>query len=394
MRLPPPRRRPSVRGLAASLVVASAAACGSAPAPSSTPVPTPTPRAAPTAPPCDPATVLAGWPSVRLAEQTIVVPVDEGDVGAVRAEVTAGAGGVSLFGGTAPATLAAQLASLTAAAPGGIAPLVMTDEEGGAVQRMANLVGSVPSARAMAGTMSAAAIEQLAHDLATRMRAAGVTMDLAPVLDVDGGAGPSNSDPDGTRSFSPDQRVASADGLAFAAGLTAGGVVPVVKHFPGLGGATGNTDVTPAATPPWSELQTNGLLPFTDAVSAKVPAVMVANATVPGLTDVPASVSASVIQGVLRGQLGFRGLVLTDSLSATALQAAGYSVPRAIVAALRAGADMALFTADAGQVASVTEQSISAIAAAVDDGTLARGTLISAALQVLAAKGVDVCAAS
>ena len=391
-----PRRRPCVRRLAALLVSVSAVACGSATTtpPPATPSASPTPSATPTPTPCDAASILASWPTERLAGQTVVVPVDEGHVLAVKAEVAAGAGGVILFGSAAPADLAAQLAMLTAAAPGGIAPLVMTDEEGGAVQRMANLVGSIPSARAMAASMSAAAIQQLAHDLATRMRASGVTMDLAPVLDVDGGAGPNSSDADGTRSFSADERVASADGLAFAAGLSAGGVVPVVKHFPGLGGATGNTDVTPAATPPWSTLQSNGLLPFRDAVTAHLPAVMVANATVPGLTATPASLSAAVIQGVLRGQLGFQGLVMTDSLSATAVQAAGYSVPRATVAALVAGADMVLFTADASQVAAVTGQAEAAVVAAVAAGTLARGALVSAVARVLAVKGVDVCASS
>jgi beta-N-acetylhexosaminidase len=171
----------------------------------------------------------------------------------------------------------------------------MTDEEGGVVQRVGNLVGSIPSARQMGATMTPAQIRRLAAELARRMRAAGVTMDLAPVLDVDGGQGPDNQDPDGTRSFGADEKIASADGLAFAAGLQAGGVVPVVKHFPGLGGATGNTDVMRASTLPWSALKSVGLVPFENALDAKVPAVMVANATIPGLTELPASVSPAVI---------------------------------------------------------------------------------------------------
>lgn len=116
----------------------------------------------------------------------------------------------------------------------------MTDEEGGGVQRMANLVGSMPWARQM-GTMSPAAIQSLAKAVGQRMRALGVTMDLAPVLDVDGGPGPNASNPDGDRSFSASPSQAARDGLAFAAGLLAAGVIPVVKHFPGLG--------EPAATP-------------------------------------------------------------------------------------------------------------------------------------------------
>ena len=343
-------------------------------------------------PPCTTAGVLATWTLTRLAQQTIVVPVEESNVLLVRAEVAAGAGGVILFGASAPANLGASLQALNAVAPDGIKPFIMTDEEGGVVQRMANLVGSVPSPRQMGATMSPTQIQQLAVGLAQRMRANGITMDLAPVLDVDGGVGPNNVDADGTRSFSVNATVASNDGVAFAQGLVAGGITPVVKHFPGLGGTYGNTDVTAAATPSWSILQSNGLLPFQAAVAAHVPAVMIANARVPGLTTLPASLSPEVITGVLRGRLGFQGLVITDSLSAVSISSAGYSVPQATVASLRAGADMVLYTAAASQVAPLTNATVAAIVAAVEAGTLDRSLLESAVGRVLAAKAVSLCA--
>ncbi len=329
----------------------------------------------------------------RLAEQTVVVPVDEGDVTSVTAEVAAGAGGVILFGASAPANLAAAARRLVAAAPNGIAPFVMTDEEGGSVQRMANLVGSIPSARQMGATLSPPQIRQLAARLAQRLRAVGVTMDLAPVLDVDGGVGPNDRDADGTRSFGTDANLVTRDGLAFASGVQDGGVVPVLKHFPGLGGATGNTDVTPASTPPWSTLQRVGLVPFADAVNKSAPAVMIANARVPGLSDLPASISPAVIGGVLRGRLGYQGLVITDSLSATALTAIGYSVPEASVAAIAAGADMVLYTADQSQVASVTTTTVARLVSAVSSGAVGRDRLVSAVTHILTAKGVDLCSA-
>src|SRR5207248_9371178 len=150
------------------------------------------------------------WPLGRLAEQTIVVPVDERDVAAVRAEVSAGAGGILLFGTSAPSDLGTQLHALETFAPGGVAPFVMTDEEGGAVQRMANIVGFIPSARQMAATMSPAQIEQLAYQLAPHMHAAGVTMDIAPVLDVAVGPGPNILDPDGSRYFTSVGVIAAA----------------------------------------------------------------------------------------------------------------------------------------------------------------------------------------
>lgn len=396
-------------------LVGCAAHEGAAPAESATVSATPTPRTAPAgitgtaatsavskagdSPPstttigCSNGSRLATWSVNQLAEQTVIVPVAENDTGSVKSEVAAGAGGVILFGASAPANLAADLKRLDAVAPNSVAPLVMTDEEGGYVQRMANVVGSIASAREMGVTMTPAQIRQVALRLARRMRATGVTMDLAPVLDVDGGQGPNDQDPDGTRSFSGVESIASADGLAFAAGLEAGGIMPVVKHFPGLGGATGNTDVTPASTPPWSTLERIGLSPFEAAVEAQIPAVMVANASVPGLTNLPASISPEVITGVLRGRLGYQGLVISDSLSAVALSAIGYSVPKAAVAAVAAGADMVIYNANPLTVAALTSETAAALVAAVHTGELDRSRLVSAVTHVLAAKGVDLCRA-
>ena len=342
---------------------------------------------------CPAGGAVSTWSLPRLAAEIVVVPVDESNVASVTAEVAAGVGGVILLGASAPSDLGAALRRLASAAPEGLVPFVMTDEEGGVIQRLANLVGSFPSPRDMGATMTPAQIRGLAEGLARRMRAVGVTMDLAPVLDVDGGQGPDNRDPDGTRSFSDREAIASADGLAFAAGLEAGGVVPVVKHFPGLGGATGNTDVMSAATPPWSTLKRVGLVPFEHAIDAEVPAVMISNATIPGLTALPASVSPAVVTGLLRGQLGYQGLVLTDSLSVVSLSAAGYSVERATVAALEAGADMVLFNADAGAVAAVTDDTVSAVVTAVRAGKLGRARLVSAVTHILHAKHIKVCAA-
>ena len=267
----------------------------------------------------------------------------------------------------------------------------MTDEEGGAVQRMANLVGNVPSARQMGATMTPAQITQTARDLAVRLRAAGVTMDLAPVLDLDGGDGPNARDPDGTRSFGTNKSLASADARAFASGLAAGGIVAVAKHFPGLGGATGNTDVTPATTRPWAEVQQSDLSPFVDAIASHIPAIMIANAVVPGLTTVPAGISQPAITGVLRKRLGYDGLVLTDSLSAAALRDIGYTVPSAAAAALAAGADMILY--DAADATAIAVQTVDAMVSAVRDGRLNRARLERAVSHILAVKRVDLCRA-
>jgi beta-N-acetylhexosaminidase len=269
----------------------------------------------------------------------------------------------------------------------------MTDEEGGTVQRMPNLVGSLPSARYMGAHWSTRRIHAAAERMAKRMHAERVGMDLAPVLDLDGRAGPNANDAIGTRSFSPRRRVTTRDGLAFANGLRAGGVVPVVKHFPGMGGADGNSDLGPSSTPPWSEVRTNDLVPFRAAVQAGLPAVMVSNVRVPGLTTLPSSLSYAVVQRLLRQQLGFDGLVLPDSLTAGAVTAAGFGLDRAAVRGLAVGDDMVLFTVAPGQLWSATEGVVSAVVSAVRSGSLGRSRLEQAAAHVLHAKHVDLCAA-
>jgi beta-N-acetylhexosaminidase len=238
----------------------------------------------------------------------------------------------------------------------------------------------------MGQTMTPGAIEVLAKSVGERLRDLGVTMDLAPVLDLDAAPGPNATDADGTRSFSATVSVATADGLAFASGLLSAGVLPVLKHFPGLGGATGNTDLGPAATKPYVGVDTRGVQPFSAAIRAGAPAVMVANASVPGLTSRPASLSRSVITGLLREKLGFSGLVLTDSLTVPSITAAGYSLPEAAVAAVRAGADEVLFNAAPGEVAPDNAAIQAAIVHAVARHKLSRARLIQAVSDAEAAK--------
>jgi len=335
---------------------------------------------------------LASWPVRRLALLTVAVPAPETDPAQAVPEVADGAGGVILFGSSAPADLGSRISALRAHVPGGHGLLVMTDEEGGGVQRMANLVGSLPWAAWMGQHWSAGRIESEAARTGARMAAAGVNMDLAPVADVDGRqVPPGPTDPDGLRSFSGDPGKAGEDAAAFARGLRRAGVIPVLKHFPGLGGSTANSDDTSAATLPWAQLRTRGLPPFRAGIDAGAPAVMVANNSVPGLSAGPAGLSSAAV-GQLREGLGFRGLVLTDSLSAGAIGKAGYTVPSAAVQALRAGADMVMFDLASAATTEETTRSIAdAVTAAVSRGTLSRDRLLDAAASVLAVRQVDLC---
>jgi beta-N-acetylhexosaminidase len=245
----------------------------------------------------------------------------------------------------------------------------------------------------MGKNLTAAQITTVAKRVGLSMKAAGVNTDLAPVLDVDGRAvAPGATNPDGYRSFSGVPAIAARDGVAFLNGLRQAGVTSVVKHFPGLGGSTGNTDYGPAATLPWATLKKNGLIPFEDAVGAGATAVMVSNATVPGLSSLPSSISPVVIQ-VLRQQVGFSGLIVTDSLGAGALSALHLSIPAASARALEAGADLVLGGSPASSAASLqlANETSMAIQSAVIAGTLPQTTIESAAAQVLASENQLSC---
>jgi beta-N-acetylhexosaminidase len=249
----------------------------------------------------------------------------------------------------------------------------------------------------MGSTMSPAQIRALARSVGTKMASYGVNVDLAPVVDVDGReVEPGAADPDGFRSFSGSLQTVESDGVAFLTGLMDAHVVPVVKHFPGLGGATGNTDDAPADTVAWPTLQSEALPAFRAAIKAGVPAVMVSNAIVPGLSGAePASLSRAVVTRVLRAKLGFRGLIITDSLSAKAISDTPLSltVPEASVQALEAGNDMVLFgpsgstSTDLDTAAAIRAAILSAVAA----GQLSRTQLVRAAAEVLSAKKVRLC---
>lgn len=330
--------------------------------------------------------VVSSWSLTRVARETIVVSAQATSLASLRAAASQGYGGFLLFGSSAPSGLTSTLKSLRLLEPGHWAPMVMSDDEGGGIVRLANLVGRWPWAHDMGATMTPARITQQGRQVGVAMRRAGLNVDLAPVADVDARAvwpGPTN--PDGLRSFGGSPAKVGVDVSAFATGLSSASVVAVVKHFPGLGYASANTDNAPATTQPWSVLQRGALTPFRAAIAAGATAVMMSNASVPGLTTLPASLS-NVLVGELRHQLGFGGLIMTDALDAVAISARHLTVAQASVAALGAGVDQVLngnpaTPARALQTASLTT---AAIVAAVEHHSLARARLVSAAAQVLA----------
>ena len=255
--------------------------------------------------------------------------------------------------------------------------MVAVDEEGGRVQRFEAMLGSMPSAAEMTA-LTVDAVRAMATERAEALADLGVTVVLAPVLDVGGSPGI------GDRSFSDDPEVVSTHGIAFAEGLMAGGLVPVVKHFPGHGRANADSHDELATTPPLDELWEVDLLPF--VLTPDGAAVMVGHLAVPGLTGgVPATLSPAAITGLLRDDLGFDGVVVTDDLAMGAV-ADLVGVATAARLALIAGADLLMI----GGLANVVPAAWSLVAA-LDDGSLDERWLDEAVERVLAMRGVDPC---
>jgi beta-N-acetylhexosaminidase len=337
-----------------------------------------------TSPPCDPQAVIASWPLEQRLAQLLMVGVDAQSGNEAEALVTRyGVGGVFVGGQATGIFIDGSLARLATVGP--VAPLVAVDEEGGRVQRIDHLAGPIPSARAMAHTMTPAQVREIAAQRGRALRDAGVTMDLAPVVDV---SSQSSGQVIGDRSFSDDPGVVSEYAGAFADGLRDAGVVPVLKHFPGHGHATGDSHRQAAVTPPVVDLETSDLVPYRNLVGTPPIGVMTGHLDVPGLTapDEPASVSANAVRVLLRSELGYDGFVITDDLSEMAAVRQTYSVPEATLRALAAGSDMALLVSSA-RVPDLVSYLVDAVAAHQLDETQINRSV----QRVLAVKAFDPC---
>ena len=224
--------------------------------------------------------------------------------------------------------------------------LLATDEEGGLVDRLSFYYGSTPSPRALTGTGDPHQAYLQAQTDAQRMRQLGLNLDFAPLADVYQGGGIDQSRTFGT---TPDQVTTYAG--AFLDGLQQNGVAGTLKHWPGLGASTGNPDfVLPSVNHTQAQLNAIDFASFRALLSHQPGMIMVTHVMVPAYdTQAPASLSPILVQQVLRGQLGYQGVVVTDAMDALGLQAymrqQGYSDPaqgiaEACVRAFLAGDDL------------------------------------------------------
>jgi beta-N-acetylhexosaminidase len=266
-----------------------------------------------------------------------------------------------------------------AAADNGDAPLLIsTDQEGGNVTRIGQPPFAVsPGNMALGATFSPGDSYDMSHATGEQLRAVGINVDDAPVSDVN--TNPQNA-ADGPRSFGDRAGHVAAMVGASVRGYQDAGVAATAKHFPGLGSTTTNTDNGVATSDETvQQIQRNDLPPFRTAIDNGVDVIMAAHIIMPALdaSGAPASVSRPIVTGLLRNQLHYDGVVVTDALSAAALQ--NIPTDRRALQALEAGDDQLLMPEHLGP-------SIDAIQQAVQSGAISMARLDESVLRILALK--------
>ena len=259
------------------------------------------------------------------------------------------------------------------------APLLAIDEEGGRVARIGNNPAfDVPRFPPM-GEVAAAGrrkdVYEAGRSIGTYLKEYGFDIDLAPVADV-------NTNPQnvviGPRAFSSDPKMAAGMVVSYWKGLRKAGMLGCLKHFPGHGDTQADTHFGYAVShKTWEELSHCEMLPFRAGIRAGVPLVMTAHVSVPEVTgsEVPSTLSAEVLQGKLRGELGFRGVIITDAMEMGAI-VREYPVEEACIKALQAGVDILLCVGDYPKV-------FDAVLSAVEQGELSEERIDESVRRVL-----------
>ena len=222
--------------------------------------------------------------------------------------------------------------------------LIAVDHEGGRVQRFQQGFTRIPTMRSLGERFeqdparAQTFAEQIGYVIAVELRFHGIDFSFAPVLDVDFGA----SSVIGDRAFSDEPAAIAALAGAFVAGLSAGGVAGVGKHFPGHGYARGDShSEIPVDERPLAEIEAADLAPYRELIARGLAGVMPAHVLYPAVDSQPAGFSSVWLKDILRERLGFGGLIFSDDLSMEGASVAGGMKERAR-AALEAGCDMVL----------------------------------------------------
>jgi beta-N-acetylhexosaminidase len=268
-------------------------------------------------------------------------------------------GGVVLFGRNLRDVeqICRLTAGLHSAAAGPL--LVGVDQEGGRVTRLPAPFLAPPAAALLGAVSDEALTRDLAHAVGCELNVAGFTWNLAPVLDVD--TNPANP-VIGDRAFSRDPDRVARLGVAVIRGLAEAGILATAKHFPGHGETAADSHLTlpesPQSSARWRLVE---FVPFRQAIRAGVPLVMVGHLHCPALDpEVPSSLSQAIITTILRDELGYDGVVVSDDLEMAGI-AAHFDPGEAAVRFLEAGGDLILVCSDADR----QREAMAAVEAAV-----------------------------
>lgn len=230
----------------------------------------------------------------------------------------------------------------TITSSGGLPLFVAVDQEGGPISHLKEGFTAFPTPALITATQDIDLAQRLGRAIAEELLAVGVNMDLAPVADLE--TNPRNPIIK-RRSFGSDPALVSPIIGAFVEGMQAQGVLAVAKHFPGHGDSSDDSHTAlPIISLDRARLEAVELAPFRAAIEADVSAVMVAHIWYPALEsqeNLPASLSANIIDGLLRRDMGYDGLVMTDALDMDAIDT-NYSYPDAVLSAIEAGVDLVI----------------------------------------------------
>jgi beta-N-acetylhexosaminidase len=294
---------------------------------------------------------------------------------------TYGWGGVILFGRNveSPAQLLALTQGLQTARRRGSTPLLIAvDQEGGRVARLKVPFTTFPSAARVGQTASEPLAHEVGQMLGRELRAVGINMDMAPVLDVL--TNPANT-VIGDRAFGSDPQGVSRIGVAFMSGLHTAGILAVAKHFPGHGDTWLDSHIAlPLSERTEAQLRACELLPFQEAIRAGLQAIMTAHVIFNAWdADQPATVSSSILSHILRAEMGFPGVIVSDDLGMAAISETmpWEEVP---LQAIRAGVDLLLICHQRQR----QEQAYASVLRAIERGELPE-TLVDCALARLEA---------
>ena len=259
----------------------------------------------------------------------------------------------------------------------GVPPLVALDHEGGRVDRLPHPPFTHFPPMALVGESGDTSLaEGVGRAMGRELRAVGIDLDFAPVLDV--WSNPRNR-VIGDRAFGTTPRAVARLALAFARGLARAGVLACGKHFPGHGATVGDSHfVLPRVRRSRRALAATELVPFARAAAADIPALMTAHVVVPALdARRPATVSPKICRDLLRRRLRFRGVLFSDDLEMQAM-AGRRRVGRAAVEALRAGCDMLLVC----QSLAAAREAMAAVEDALGRGRLEAGAIATSLMRI------------